>query len=90
MLETTREDPTPLQRDINGLGRALGIAVIAITLVVVAAILLIPDVRTPLGLRCGPAARCPFPYHPASQRVVAECCDPPADEVGAGKAQVSG
>jgi P-type Ca2+ transporter type 2C len=47
MLETTREDPTPLQREIGGLGRSLGFAVIAIALVVVATTLLISDVRTP-------------------------------------------
>ena len=47
MLETTREDPTPLQREIGSLGRTLGLAVIAIALVVVATTLLISDVRTP-------------------------------------------
>jgi len=47
MLETTREDPTPLQREIGGLGRTLGMAVIVIALVVVATTLLISDVRTP-------------------------------------------
>ncbi len=47
MLETTREDPTPLQREIGGLGRTLGLAVIAIALVVVVTTLLISEVRTP-------------------------------------------
>ncbi len=50
MLESTREDPTPLQREIGVLGRALGIGVIVIALVVVVTTVLVSDVRTPADL----------------------------------------
>ena len=50
MLESTQEDPTPLQREIGVLGRALGIGVIVIALVVVGTTVLVSDVRTPTDL----------------------------------------
>ena len=50
MLESTREDPTPLQREIGVLGRALGIGVIVIALVVIVTTVLVSDVRTPADL----------------------------------------
>lgn len=46
MLETTREEPTPLQREISRIGRMLGIAVIAIAVVVVSTVFLISDIHT--------------------------------------------
>ncbi len=46
MLESTQEAPTPLQREIARIGRALGIAVVVIACVVVASILALSDIRT--------------------------------------------
>jgi len=46
LLGETVEPPTPLQREVDGIGRMLGIAVVVIAAVVVAAILLLSDVRT--------------------------------------------
>ncbi len=46
LLGRTLELPTPLQREIDRLGRMLGIAVIAIAVVVVGAILLTADIGT--------------------------------------------
>ncbi|MFD2648091.1 cation-translocating P-type ATPase [Devosia albogilva] len=46
MLDATREDPTPLQREVARIGRTLGIAVIAIAAVVVLTILLISDISS--------------------------------------------
>src|SRR4029079_10703948 len=40
------EQPTPLQREVDGIGRMLGIAVVAIAVVVVAAIMLTSDIGT--------------------------------------------
>ena len=45
LLSATDEAPTPLQREIDRIGRMLGIAVIAIAVVVVGAILLTADIR---------------------------------------------
>ncbi|SMP62505.1 cation-translocating P-type ATPase [Noviherbaspirillum suwonense] len=45
MLEATREQPTPLQREVGQIGRMLGTAVVVIALIVVATILLVQDVR---------------------------------------------
>ncbi len=45
MLESTKEEPTPLQKEIADIGRMLGIAVIVIAIVVMATIFLISDVR---------------------------------------------
>lgn len=44
LLESTEEEPTPLQREIARVGRALGIAVLAIALVVMAAIVVTSDI----------------------------------------------
>jgi magnesium-transporting ATPase (P-type) len=44
LLHETRQDPTPLQREIGRVGRMLGIAVIAIAVLVVATVLLISEV----------------------------------------------
>ena len=46
MLESTKEEPTPLQKEIAEIGRMLGIAVIVIAIVVMATVFLISDVRT--------------------------------------------
>ena len=46
LLHATEEEPTPLQREIARVGRMLGIAVIAIAVVVMATILLISDIRS--------------------------------------------
>jgi magnesium-transporting ATPase (P-type) len=45
LLGRTQEERTPLQREVDLVGRTLGIAVIAIAVVVVAAILLTSDIR---------------------------------------------
>jgi len=47
LLQTTREDPTPLQREIERLGKRLGVAVVAIAVIVVATIVLVFGVTTP-------------------------------------------
>ncbi len=46
MLETTEEEPTPLQKEVGRIGRMLGIAVVIIAVVVVGTILLISDIRS--------------------------------------------
>ncbi len=46
LLDRTGEQRTPLQREVDRIGRMLGIAVIAIAVVVVGAILLTADIRT--------------------------------------------
>ena len=46
MLEATAEELTPLQKEVGRIGRMLGIAVVAISVVVVGTILLISDIRT--------------------------------------------
>jgi potassium/sodium efflux P-type ATPase len=46
LLGETVEQPTPLQREVDAIGRMLGIAVVVIAAVVVAAILLSTDIRT--------------------------------------------
>jgi Ca2+-transporting ATPase len=46
MLEATEEEPTPLQKEVGRIGRMLGMAVIAIAVVVVATVLLLSDRRT--------------------------------------------
>ncbi|HEX2829576.1 MAG TPA: cation-translocating P-type ATPase [Burkholderiales bacterium] len=47
MLEATREEPTPLQKEVARVGRMLGVAVIVIACIVVATVFAISDVRTP-------------------------------------------
>jgi len=44
LLGLTKEEPTPLQRDVERIGRMLGIAVLAIAAIVVTAILLTADI----------------------------------------------
>ncbi|MDB5729027.1 MAG: ATPase, type [Noviherbaspirillum sp.] len=46
MLEATKEESTPLQKEISRIGRMLGIVVVIIVIVVVGTILLISDIRT--------------------------------------------
>jgi P-type Ca2+ transporter type 2C len=46
LLGRTEQEDTPLQREVGRIGRMLGIAVIVITVVVVAAILLTEDIET--------------------------------------------
>jgi magnesium-transporting ATPase (P-type) len=50
LLESTVDDPTPLETEITRVGRMLGVAVVAIAVVVVATILLTSDVRSVQGL----------------------------------------
>jgi magnesium-transporting ATPase (P-type) len=45
MLEATREEPTPLQKEVARIGRMLGAAVIVIAGVVMATLLLVSDIR---------------------------------------------
>ena len=45
MLEATKEEPTPLQKEVARIGRMLGLAVVLIAGIVVAAVLLTSDVR---------------------------------------------
>ena len=45
LLEATREEPTPLQKEMAYVGRMLGIGVVIVALVVVATILLVSDIR---------------------------------------------
>lgn len=46
MLEQTRQNPTPLQREISRVGRMLGIAVLVIAVVVVTTVFLTEDIRS--------------------------------------------
>ncbi len=46
LLDTTVEDPTPLQHEIARVGRALGIAVVVIAIVVVATVLAVSGARS--------------------------------------------
>lgn len=46
LLARTGEEPTPLQREVRLIGRVLGLAVIAIAVVVVGGILLTADIQT--------------------------------------------
>jgi potassium/sodium efflux P-type ATPase len=46
MLDATAEVPTPLQLEVARIGRMLGIAVVAIAIVVVGTILLLSDIRS--------------------------------------------
>ena len=46
MLETTRQDPSPLQKEIAGVGKLLGIAVIVIAVVVMTVTALVNHVST--------------------------------------------
>ena len=50
LLEATKEQPTPLQTEVARIGRMLGIAVIAIAVVVVGTILLVSDIRNAADL----------------------------------------
>lgn len=47
MLDATVEQPTPLQKEVSLIGRTLGIAVVVITVIVVATVLLISDIQSP-------------------------------------------
>ena len=46
MLEATREEPTPLQKEVGRVGRMLGMAVVVIAIVVVATVLLLSEIRS--------------------------------------------
>jgi magnesium-transporting ATPase (P-type) len=46
MLEATREEPTPLQKEVGRIGRMLGMAVVVIAIVVVATVLLLSEIRS--------------------------------------------
>ncbi|KRB96969.1 haloacid dehalogenase [Hydrogenophaga sp. Root209] len=46
LLEATAEEPTPLEKEVAQIGRTLGLAVVAIAIVVVGTILLISDIRS--------------------------------------------
>jgi len=45
MLKATREEATPLQKELDRVGRLLGVAVVAIAAAMIATILLVEDVR---------------------------------------------
>jgi len=45
LLEATAEEPTPLEKEVARIGRTLGMAVVAIAIVVVGTILLISEIR---------------------------------------------
>ncbi|WP_320203138.1 cation-translocating P-type ATPase [Agrobacterium rosae] len=47
MLDAEKDDPTPLQKEVALIGRTLGIAVIAIAVIVVATVLLVSDINSP-------------------------------------------
>ncbi len=46
LLEATVEEPTPLEQEVARVGRTLGVAVVAIAIVVVVSILLISEIRS--------------------------------------------
>ncbi len=46
LLEATTEEPTPLEKEVARVGRTLGLAVVAIAVVVVVTILFISDIRS--------------------------------------------
>ena len=46
LLAETEQEPTPLQREVSGVGRMLGIAVVVIAIVVVVTVLAISDLRS--------------------------------------------
>lgn len=46
MLDSTKEESTPLQKEVGRIGRMLGIAVVLIALIVVATVFLVFEVRT--------------------------------------------
>ena len=46
MLDATTEEPTPLQKEVERIGRMLGIAVVIIAVVVVGTILLVSNIRS--------------------------------------------
>ena len=46
MLESTKQEPTPLEREIAFLGKMLGVVVVAIAVVVMATVWLVSDVET--------------------------------------------
>jgi Ca2+-transporting ATPase len=50
LLETTRDEATPLQRELDRTGRLLGIVVVAIAIVMIATILLVEDVEGPAAI----------------------------------------
>ncbi len=46
MLDATESEPTPLQREIEAVGRTLGLAVVAIAVLVVASLIVVDGLRT--------------------------------------------
>lgn len=46
LLGETEEEDTPLQKEINGIGKMLGLAVIVIAIIVIAAIMITSDIQT--------------------------------------------
>ena len=46
LLKTVKDEPTLLEKEISRIGRFLGVAVIAITIIIVGTILLISDIQT--------------------------------------------
>ena len=47
MLESTEEEPTPLQQEVGRIGRMLGIAIVVIAVIVVGTVLFISEIRGP-------------------------------------------
>jgi Ca2+-transporting ATPase len=50
LLEMTRDEATPLQRELDRTGKLLGIVVVAIAIVMIATILLVEDVEGPAAI----------------------------------------
>jgi Ca2+-transporting ATPase len=50
LLKATHEEATPLQRELDRVGRLLGIIVVAIAVVMIATIIVVEKVRDPAGL----------------------------------------
>ncbi len=46
LLESVKEEPTPLEKEIRHIGRLLGVAVIVITVIVVSTILLVSNIQS--------------------------------------------
>ena len=46
LLKAVKDEPTPLEKEINHIGRLLGVSVIIITIIVVSTILLISDIQS--------------------------------------------
>ena len=50
LLESTEEEPTPLQREVGRIGRMLGIAVVVIAVIVIGTVFFVSDIRGASGV----------------------------------------